>query len=150
MEEPKPLTWQRLTWRGLLRRCPLCGRRGIFRSWFHQRDRCPTCNFPTTRVDDQWIGAYGMNIIVSFTLLVFTIAAGFAVTYPDPPVLPLLLVCGGVAVFFPLFFQPISRSLWSAIDLAMRPPDPADDIDPRYLPPGGPDRPPGSGRSPRT
>jgi hypothetical protein len=42
-----------------------------------------------------------------------------------------------VAARFPVFFFPISRSLWSAIDLAMRPPDPDDDIDPRYLPPTG-------------
>jgi uncharacterized protein (DUF983 family) len=126
-----------VVWRGLLRRCPLCGRRGIFESWFHQRDRCPTCNYPTTRVEDQWIGAYGMNMIVSFTVLVLAIAVGFAVTYPDPPIAVLLGVCLTVAVGLPVAFQPISRSLWSAIDMAMRPPEPDDDIDPRYLPPTG-------------
>jgi uncharacterized protein (DUF983 family) len=137
VEQPPPLSWGRAVTRGLLRRCPLCGRRGIFESWFRQRDRCPTCNFPTTRVEDQWIGAFGMNIIVSFTLLVLTIAAGFVLTYPDPPVAVLLVVCMSVAALFPLFFQPISKSLWSGIDLAMRPPDPEDDIDPHFLPPSG-------------
>lgn len=135
--EPSPLTTTRVIARGLARRCPLCGDRGIFESWFRQRDRCPTCNYPTTRVTDQWIGAYGLNIIVSFTVLVATIAIGFIVTYPDPPVTTLLVVCLVVAIGVPFLFQPISRSLWSAIDMAMRPPDPADDIDPRYLPPTG-------------
>ena len=87
---------------------------------------------------DQWIGAYGLNMIISFTILVGAIAVGFVVTYPDPPITTLLIVCLGVAVLFPLVFQPISRSLWSAIDLAMRPPEPSDGIDPRHLPPTGP------------
>lgn len=134
MDEPAPLRPSRLVLRGLTKRCPLCGSRGIFTSFFHQADRCPRCNFPTTRVEDQWIGSFGINILVSFTLLVATIAIGFAVTYPDPPVGILLVVAVAVAAVFPIWFFPISRSLWSAIDLAMRPPDPDDDIDPRYLP----------------
>lgn len=121
--------------RGLLRRCPLCGSGKIFQGWFRQPDRCPRCNYPTTRVDDQWIGSLGINTMVSFTLLVAVIAVGFAVTYPDPPVTTLLVVAVGVAALFPVFFFPISKSLWSAIDMAMRPPEPSDDVDPRYLPP---------------
>lgn len=121
--------------RGLLRRCPLCGSGEVFETWFRQRDRCPRCNYPTTRVHDQWIGSLGMNTMVSFLLLLGVIAVGFAVTYPDPPVGTLLVLTVGVAALFPVFFFPISKSLWSAIDMAMRPPDPDDDIDPRYLPP---------------
>lgn len=120
--------------RGLTRRCPLCASPEIFTSWFRQRDRCPRCNYPTTRVDDQWIGALGMNTIVSFVLLFGVIAVGFGVTYPDPPVGTLLTVTVGIAAVFPVVFFPISKSLWSAIDMAMRPPEPSDDIDPRHLP----------------
>ena len=135
MEEPQPLTTTRVVLRGLLRRCPLCGSSGIFEGWFRQVERCPRCNYPTTRVEDQWIGSLGMNIIVSFALLLGVIAVGFAATYPDPPVGVLLVLAVSVAALFPVFFFPISRSLWSAIDLAMRPPDPDDDVDPRFLPP---------------
>lgn len=123
--------------RGLRRRCPMCGRRGMFDGWFTLRDRCPTCNYPTTRVDDQWIGALGINVMVTFTLLVFVIAAGFTITYPDPPIAVLTALTVTVAVVVPVGFYPISKSLWSGIDLAMRPPHPDDDIDPRYLPPTG-------------
>lgn len=137
MEEPRPLTPARVVFRGFTRRCPLCGRRGIFTGWFTQRDRCPTCNYPTTRVGDQSIGALGMNVIVSFTVLCLSIAIGFVVTYPDPPIGVLLAISLTVAVGFPIFFLPISRSSWSAIDLAMRPPEPDDDVDPRFLPPTG-------------
>lgn len=115
----------------------MCGHPGIFDGWFALRDRCPTCNYPTTRVDDQWIGALGINIMVTFTLLVLVIAAGFTLTYPDPPVLTLTIVTVVAAVAIPIAFSPVSRSLWSGIDLAMRPPEPDDDIDPRFLPPTG-------------
>ncbi|MFP5321233.1 MAG: DUF983 domain-containing protein [Acidimicrobiia bacterium] len=134
MEDPPPLTYRRIVARGFTRRCPLCGSRGIFTSWFRQADRCPRCNYPTTRVDDQWIGSLGINTIVSFTLLFAAIAVGFAVTYPDPSVGPILVVAVLVAAVFPVVFFPISKSLWSAIDMAMRPPEPDDDVDPRYLP----------------
>jgi len=135
VEEPKPLTPSRAVLRGLGRRCPLCGGKGIFTSWYRQAERCPRCAFPTTRVDDQWIGSLGINTIVSFTLLVATIAVGFAVTYPDPPVGVLLAIAVAVAALFPVLFFPISKSLWSGIDLAMRPVEPSDDVDPRWLPP---------------
>ena len=78
-----------------------------------------------------------MNVIVSFSLLAVSIGVGFAVTYPDPPVAVLFVVLVTVALLFPVFFYPLAKSLWSAIDLAMRPPDPTDDVDPRYLPPTG-------------
>lgn len=137
MDQPLPLTPARVVRRGLTRRCPLCGDPAVFTSWFNQRERCPTCNYPTTRVADQWIGALGMNTIVSFGTLLAAIAVGFAVTYPDPPVATLLVVAVSVAVAVPVLFFPVSKSLWSAIDMAMRPPEPSDDIDPRYLPPSG-------------
>ncbi len=89
------------------------------------------------RVEDQWLGAYGMNVLVSFTLLALAIGIGFTVTYPDPPIVTLLVICLTIAALFPVAFYPIAKSLWAAIDLAMRPPDPHDDIDPRYLPPTG-------------
>jgi uncharacterized protein (DUF983 family) len=135
MEGPPPLTPSRAVLRGLRRRCPLCGARGIFTSFFRQAERCPRCNYPTTRVDDQWIGSLGINTMVSFTLLAVAIGVGFAVTYPDPPVGALLAITVPFAAVFPVLFFPTSKSLWSAIDLAMRPVEPSDDVDPRWLPP---------------
>lgn len=121
-----PPTAAQAVGRGLRRRCPVCGAKGTFESWYARRMRCPSCEYPTTRVKDQWIGAYGMNIIVSFTVLVLSIAVGFAVTYPHPPVGVLMAVCILVAIVFPILFQPIAWSLWSGIDVAMRPPEDLD------------------------
>lgn len=137
MEDLPPLTPRRAVTRGLLRRCPLCGHRGTFDGWFVLRDRCPTCNYPTTRVGDQWIGALGINTMVTFTVLAVSVGVGFAVTYPDPPIGVLMAIIVSIAVVVPIAFYPISKSLWAGIDLAMRPPEPDDDIDPRFLPPTG-------------
>lgn len=137
MAKSPDLNWKKAVLRGFTRRCPLCGRRGIFSSWFGQRDRCPTCNYPTTRVHDQWIGALGINIIVTFVLLVGYIIVGFAVTHPHRPILILTVVGMVIAGIFPVAFYPISKSLWSGIDLAMRSPVPEDEVEPEFLPRSG-------------
>jgi uncharacterized protein (DUF983 family) len=134
---PLPLTTARALSRGLRRRCPLCGDTEVFTSWFRMRDRCPRCNFPFERIEGHWLGALGMNTIVSFGTLLVVLAVGLFATYPDPPVWPLIGIGVAVAVVVPLLFFPVSKTLWSAIDLLMRPLEPADDVDPRFIPPAG-------------
>lgn len=133
---PLPLTVPRLLARGLARRCPVCGASGLFRRWFTLRERCPRCNFALEqRVEGHWLGSLGMNTIVSFGALFVTMAIGLAIAYPDGSLGPLLVVAVAVAVVVPLVFFPFSKTLWSAIDLAMRPLEPDDDVDPRWIPP---------------
>ena len=137
MEGPHPakLTIPRLVGRGLRRRCPLCGSGGCFRTFFEVRARCPTCNFPLRRDEGHWIGAIGMNTVVSFGLLLITLAVGIALTWQDRRAAPIFVSAFAVALVVPVVFFGPSQTLWSAIDLAMRPLDPNDDVDPRYLPP---------------
>ena len=126
----------RLLGRGLTRRCPLCGAGRIFDGWFTIKERCPRCDFPLEqRIEGQWLGALGMNTIVSFGILAVTLVAGLIVTYPDIPLVPLAGTCVAVAVVVPIVFYPFSKTLWNAIDLAMRPLEPGDDVDPRWIPP---------------
>ncbi|HLM63197.1 MAG TPA: DUF983 domain-containing protein [Acidimicrobiales bacterium] len=132
---PRPLTLSRLLLRGFAKRCPLCGGGDLFRGWFTMRDRCPRCAFPLERVEGHWLGALGMNTVVSFTALLATVVIGFVVTYPDSPTGLLMAIALAVAVVVPLLFFPFSKTLWSAIDLAMRPVEPDDDVDPAWLPP---------------
>jgi uncharacterized protein (DUF983 family) len=143
MEDPAPaLTLPRMLGRGLLRRCPLCAGRDCFESWFSMRERCPRCNLSLERVEGHWIGALGMNTVVSFAALAVTLVIGFATAWPERPGAWLLPTAVGVAIVVPMLFFGSSRTLWSAIDLAMRPLEPGDDVDPRWLPRGsgpGPD-----------
>jgi uncharacterized protein (DUF983 family) len=133
---PPPLTVPRLLARGLALRCPLCGASGLFRRWFALRQRCPRCNFRLEqRIEGHWLGSLGINTIVSFGALFVTMVVGVALAYPDGGLGPLLVVSVLVAVLVPLVFFPFSKTLWSAIDLAMRPLEPDDDVDPRWIPP---------------
>jgi uncharacterized protein (DUF983 family) len=133
--ELKPLTVPRLLSRGIRRRCPLCGHGGCFSSFFEVRDRCPTCHFPLRREEGHWIGAVGMNTVVSFGSLLITLVAGIVLTWEDRRAAPIFISCFAVATIVPIVFFGPSQTLWSAVDLAMRPPEPSDDIDPAWLPP---------------
>lgn len=82
------------------------------------------------------MGSLGLNVIVSFGLLLFTLAVGILLTMPDIPAVPLIGVGLVVSTVVPVVFLPYSKTLWSAIDLAMRPLEPEDDVDPRWIPPG--------------
>ncbi len=133
--DPKPLTIARLLTRGVRRRCPLCGGGGLFTTWFEVRDRCPRCHFPIRREEGHWIGAVGINTIVTLGALVLTLLVGFALTWQERRAAPIFISTFVVATLVPLAFFGSSQTLWSAIDLAMRPLAPKDDADPRWIPP---------------
>ncbi len=132
---PQPLTVPRLLRRGVLRQCPLCGVRGVFESWFEVRDRCPRCHFPIRRDEGHWIGAVGINTIVTLGALVLTMFVGFALTWNERRGAPIFISTFLVAAITPLAFFGSSQTLWSAIDLAMRPLEPRDEVDPEWIPP---------------
>jgi uncharacterized protein (DUF983 family) len=135
MPRPRPLTVPLLLTRGITKRCPLCGGGDLFTGWFTMRERCPRCDFPLDRVEGHWLGSLGVNTIVSFGALFATVVAGVVIFYPDIPVLGLMVAVVVVGLVVPLLFFPFSHTIWSAIDLAMRPVEPDDDVDPRWLPP---------------
>jgi uncharacterized protein (DUF983 family) len=138
-EAPPALTTRRLLARGLARRCPLCGSGGLFRHWFTIVERCPRCGFRLERIEGHWLGALGMNTIVSSAVLVVAVVAAFGLTYESEStsVIAAVVVIVAVAVVVPMAFYPVSKTLWSAIDLAMRPLEPEDDVDPRFIPGSG-------------
>ena len=124
--------------RGLARRCPLCGSGHMFRTFFLVKERCPRCNFPIHREEGHWIGAIGMNTVVSFGALLITLLVVFALTWDDRSGAAVFIPAFAVALVVPVVFFGPSQTLWSAIDLWMRPLEPGDDVDPRYLPPRRP------------
>jgi hypothetical protein len=86
-------------------------------------DRCPRCHLKFERVDGHFAGALGINTVVSIVVIFVVGIAGFLLTFPELPLLPLVTTATGVAVLFPIFFYPFSKTVWTAIDLRMRPPE---------------------------
>ncbi|HEX2700450.1 MAG TPA: DUF983 domain-containing protein [Acidimicrobiales bacterium] len=117
-----PSTW-RMLGRGIVRRCPRCGAGRLFPSWFRMVEDCPGCDLRFERENDFFLGAYVINLGVTEGLLLVGLFAYIfaAVNDPDLPVAPVVVAAVVLAVIGPLVFFPFSRTIWSAIDLAMRP-----------------------------
>lgn len=111
----------RMLARGLARRCPVCGQGGLFRRWFTMVERCPRCGLRFERIEGHWLGALGLNTIVSFAALFVVVVAGLVLSHPGYAMVPLAVAAGATAVLVPLAFYPFSKTLWTAIDLLMRP-----------------------------
>ncbi len=86
-------------------------------------ERCPTCGFRFEREPGFFIGAYFVNFAITEGLLFVVVMAFLFVKNAnnDASVVWPLVVGGVFAVVAPLVFYPWSRTIWSAIDLAMTP-----------------------------
>jgi uncharacterized protein (DUF983 family) len=116
----------RMLLRGLMKRCPNCGAGHLFRGWFTMIERCPRCRYRFERQEGFAVGAMAINIVVTEVLFLIFVGVSLLLTWPDPPVA--LLVGLGLAlnIVVPIVFYPWSKTIWAAIDLAMRPLDESD------------------------
>lgn len=113
----------RLFARALTRRCPACGERGLFVSWMKMAPRCPHCGIRPERGEreDYWLGAYMFNLVIAELLFVAAFIAAVLITWPTPPWT--ILEYGSVAmtILTPIALYPISKNVWLAFDLMLRP-----------------------------
>jgi len=115
--------------RALLRRCPRCGGKGWFTGWVRKQDRCRTCGYRYERQPGFLLGAVTINTIVTFGLLAVVIVVSLVLSYPDVALVPTLVAGMAVAVVVPVVGYPFSYTIWAAIDLTMRPLEPAEVAD---------------------
>ena len=127
--EPPPLTTRRMLARAGPSLPPVQGRAPV-QTMVHHGRAVPALRFRLERIEGHWIGALGMNTMVSFGAVLVAVLVAFASRIPtgrpppgSPPSWPWRWLC-----------RSPSKTLWSAIDLAMRPLEPEDDVDPRYIP----------------
>lgn len=85
------------------------------------RPRCLRCGIRFEREEGFFLGAFVVNFGATLVLLAAFIGVGVAVTLPHPPPGKLAAAGAVLVVVVPIFFYPISRTLWSAIDLWMKP-----------------------------
>ena len=96
----------------------------IFDGYFRLGSRCPRCGLRFTRHEGQWSGDIGINTIVTFTLLYVVLLGGTLIMWGDLNVSALVVAAAFVTFVFPVLFVPVAKTLWVAIDLAMRPLEP--------------------------
>jgi uncharacterized protein (DUF983 family) len=118
--------------RGASKRCPVCGHGGLFRHWVRMAPTCPTCGLAFERAPGQWLGSWFLNICLAQTVVVLILLLGVGFTWPDPPIVAISVAAAVSAVVVPFAFFPWSRTLWTAIDLAMRPLDFDDGVAPGF------------------
>jgi len=102
--------------RGLRKRCPRCGERDIWISWFHAKPRCPVCDLRFEAEEGGFLGAMVLNFTVASVLWAVLFGITMALTVPFIPVAQ--VVIGSVAILtgLPIWFYPRSKMLWAAIE----------------------------------
>lgn len=122
----------RMVVRGFVGRCPVCGSRHLFQHWVTMTDRCHECSFRFERLEGHWIGAIAVNTIAVIGLMMVLIVGTMIVTYPELIPLQLIPVLIFVGIVGPFVFYPASKTIWTAIDILMRPLK-WGEVDPRYV-----------------
>lgn len=84
--------------------------------------RCPRCNHVYEREDGYWVTAIIVNTAVTEVLFAALFVGTIFATLPEIQWGPLLVVGAFTNVAFPIFFYPLSKTLWVAIDLHFHPP----------------------------
>lgn len=115
--------------RGLRKRCPNCGGRGLFVRWFTMKDRCPTCHYSYEREEGYWLGAMVVNIAVAEAAFGLVFIGGMVLTWPpeNVPWTLLLVLSLAVNAILPIVFYPYSKTTWAGLDLAFNPPSPEEE-----------------------
>lgn len=113
-----------MLWRGLTKRCPFCGGRGIFDSWLHMKAACPSCKHHFNQEEGFYIGAYAFNFAITEGLVLLSLIPYVVLSSMNPdverPVLPFVIAGVLATIVGPIIFYPISRTLWVALDLTVR------------------------------
>jgi len=102
--------WWIVVRRGLLLRCPVCGKGKLFRTYFRMNDVCPCCGVGFSREHGQWVGSLDINTL----LTAFVLMAGVMFA-PEWPIERSLAIFCTAAVVFPIVSFRFVRGLWTAI-----------------------------------
>jgi hypothetical protein len=96
---------------------------------------CPGCGMRFEREEGFFLGAYVMNYAAAAVVVavVLAISIGLEARAADARrsanLVPVIVVGAILVIFVPLAFYPISKTLWTAIELIMRPLDVAEEAE---------------------
>ncbi len=111
--------------RALLLRCPNCGGRHVVKNWFRLQARCPACGIRMERgeSEDYWLGGMFFNLALAETLFALGLLVVLVAMWPIVPWAGVEYSLIVAMVAAPIVLYPVSRLMWLALDLLLRPPD---------------------------
>ncbi len=125
----------KVMWWGFTRRCARCGSGHLFRHYFAMVPDCPRCGLHFEREQGYFAGALAINIMATGGLFAVSFVIALALTIPDIPVVPLLVILIPIALFGPIVFYPFSKTIWIAVDRGfLQRLDPSERADERFGP----------------
>jgi len=83
---------------------------------------CPNCELDFDRNPGTFIGAIGLNTMVSFGAIVVAIGLAFALTSEPRNIWLVLAAPVLVGMIVPIVFFPFSKTLWVAAEYIVDPP----------------------------
>jgi hypothetical protein len=95
-------------------------------------ERCPRCSLRFQREPGEWLGSWFLNVCAAQLLVVGFVIGVVVASYPAAPIGVMAAGGAALALGFPVWFFPYSRTIWLAIDLAMRPLELSEGVDPHW------------------
>lgn len=102
--------------RGLGKRCPRCGQAKLFSRWFTLSKVCPRCGLQFEREQGGFLGAIALNYVTAMAAWALMLTIWLIVDLPDIHVVALTAASVALVVAVLLFFFPISKTLWAAVE----------------------------------
>lgn len=118
-----------ILWRGVSKRCAVCGSGGLFERWFRMLSHCPRCGVKFEREAGFFVGALFVNFALTEVVMFGWLAGVLLATIPHPPVWWLIGGSVAICVVLPVLLYPNSKTLWFAIHVAMQPLDPDEEAE---------------------
>jgi hypothetical protein len=85
-------------------------------------DRCPSCGLVLTRKESGYsLGGFWLNMLFAEGTTVALFVGTLLATWPEPPWTLLQYGLPALALLTPVLFYPFSKTLFLALDLAVRP-----------------------------
>lgn len=84
-------------------------------------ERCPGCGLFFEREEGYWTGAVAINTVVTELVFLIMMVIVVGITWPDIPVVPVMVAAISLNGIVPLVFYPASKTLWVATDLILHP-----------------------------
>jgi uncharacterized protein (DUF983 family) len=108
--------------RAMILRCPNCGARGLFATWFRMKASCPSCGLRLDRGERGYqVGSYMLNIIAAELIFMAVFLGILFATWPNPPWAVLQYGGALLMVLAPVALYPFTKTVFLAMDLTVRP-----------------------------